>query len=183
VSGTMRPSGEYAEGDRKTFFLDALSNPFRGMGFLSLTIEPPLSMMTCFWVLAARFFLQGRVPEMGWVKGGRDSGLGRLNSIIRWDFVPGGFESYRMPERGSSLYHGGGRVPRWTIRMRRQFYVSGEVGFLHFFFMLVIGQPKIIDQRCGHIRRCAILPVVAIKRTGVRCCSYFYPVIVQRRSS
>jgi len=44
----------------------------------------------------------------------------------------------------------------------RQFYVSGEVGFLHFFFMLVIGQPKIIVQRCGHIRRCAILPVVAI---------------------
>jgi len=59
ASSTMRPSGEYAEGDRKTFFLDALSNPFRGMGFLSLTIEPPLSMMTCFWVLVARFFCRG----------------------------------------------------------------------------------------------------------------------------
>jgi len=43
------------ESDRKTFFLDALSNPFRSMGFLSLTIEPPLSMMTCFWVLRPGF--------------------------------------------------------------------------------------------------------------------------------
>ena len=59
ASRVMRPSGEYAKGDGKTFFLDALSNPFRGMGFLSLTIKPPLSMMTCFWVLVARFFCRG----------------------------------------------------------------------------------------------------------------------------
>jgi hypothetical protein len=53
------PSGKYADCNRYITLMDALHNPFSGMGFLSHTIKLLLAIMAEFWCLASQFNCRG----------------------------------------------------------------------------------------------------------------------------